>query len=262
MKTYLFIIIISSLLFSFCTKKTSKPIIPREDLVSILIDLQKIDGLLTIYKVRKEYEDYDKKEIYNEVFEQRGYTREQFDTTIKYYSKNKLLEFERIFEEVVDELNRIENQEIIKPSIVDPNENLWNKRPFYKIPKGRNKNKVVFSIPIEANGIYTIKAKIKIYKDDESLNPRIRAYFWHKDTSSEGFRDYFELNLKKTDYYTTYMISRQVPNDKVTHLKGWLLFHDENEEQWVKHAELKDIAVKYTPLKPQQEEIFDEKDEK
>ncbi|MBN2519062.1 MAG: DUF4296 domain-containing protein [Bacteroidales bacterium] len=254
MRIYIYILIPLFLFVSSCLKNSKKFIIPKEDLTTILVEMHKVDGLLNVYKVRREYNDYNKTEIYNEIIEKKGYTREQFDSTVYYYSKFKTNEFEKIFENVIDELNRIENQELIKPSIISPKDNLWNQRSEFTIAKGRNKNKIAFTIPVHGEGMYTIKAKIKLYTDDESVNPRIRAYFWHADSTKEGFRDYYELSLNKNDYFTTYMVSRRVPNNKVTHLKGWLLYHDDQETRdWSKHAEVKDIEVKYTLLrKPEQ----------
>lgn len=83
--------------------------IPREEMVSILVDIHLLDGALQQNRYRRELEIPDTLDVYEHVLENHGYTRAQFDSTLNYYSRDPR-KFERIYQDVMARLNRMETR--------------------------------------------------------------------------------------------------------------------------------------------------------
>jgi len=255
MRFIYFISIVCIVFISACNsdnKKEKLEVIPKEQLIPVLIDMHKVDGALSVYRIRRDYRYYDKEKIYDTVLARHNTTREQFNYSLEYYSED-LEEFEQIFEKVIEELSKLENPEdahsLEEDRFAGSKNNLWNQKDHWFLPQDGIQNQIQFSIPVKEYGRYTVKAKIKLYSDDQSLNPKLRAYFWYDNGSKEGYCDYFYIDLKKTGEFKNYTISRRIRDDNVTHLKGWLIYNDENEEAWEKHAEVKDIQITCRSIK-------------
>lgn len=253
---YLYSIIPIFIFFLFAcnseNKKEKMEVIPKKELIPILVDMHKVDGALSVYRIRREYRFYDKKKIYDVVLAQHNTTREQFNYSLEYYSED-LEEFELIFEKVIEELSKLENpadaQSLGEDKFSSTVENLWDQKDHWFLPQDGVQNQIPFSVPVKEYGRYTVRAKIKLYDDDQSLNPQLKAYFWYDNGSEEGYRDYFYIDLKKTGEFENYTISRRIRDDNVTHLKGWLIYNDENNEAWEKHAEVTDIKIQCRTIK-------------
>ena len=82
-------------------------VIPPEKMVDIIIDIHLTDGVLSVNEVRKKLPRKDSLNYYDVIFENYGYKRSDFDTSIYYYSKN-INKFDQIYEEVLNRLNEME----------------------------------------------------------------------------------------------------------------------------------------------------------
>ncbi|MFC2138812.1 DUF4296 domain-containing protein, partial [Bacteroidota bacterium] len=244
------------LLFVFACKPENKKekmdIIPKQELIPILVDMHKVDGALSVYKIRREYKYYDKKKIYDEVLSQHNTAREQFNYSLEYYSAD-LDEFEFIFEKVIEELSKLEDpadaQSLDEDRFSSSRTNLWNLKENWFLPQDGRQNQIPFSLPVTELGRYTVRAKIKLFSDDQSENPKLVAYFWYDNGSAEGYRDYFEAELRKTGEFENYAISKRLKDDNITHLKGWILYNDLNNDVWEKHAEVTDIRIEFGSIR-------------
>ena len=106
------LVIIALVLFSFACKKGTKVphyVIPKEDMINIIIDIHVTDGLFTVTKVRRELVRNDSLNYYDEIFTNYGYTRKDFDTSVYFYSKN-INEYDKIYQEVLNRLNEMETE--------------------------------------------------------------------------------------------------------------------------------------------------------
>jgi len=105
------LIIILGLVFFSCSNQTKVPeyVIPKDDMIDIILDIHLTDGLFTISKIRKEITSADSLNYYDEVFRNYGYTRADFDTSVYYYSKN-INEYDKIYEEVLNRLNEMDTE--------------------------------------------------------------------------------------------------------------------------------------------------------
>lgn len=105
---------IISLLFLFlysCTQPEQKfqksELIPAKDLVQVLYDLHMADGLLSLSEVRDDYIDMDSLGQYLSILTSHGYSIEQFNNTIEYYSSDPEA-LSKIYEKVIIQLNELE----------------------------------------------------------------------------------------------------------------------------------------------------------
>ena len=78
-------------------------------MIDILVDIHLADGMFTINEVRTDMAQKDSINFYNVIFENHGYTRSDFDTTVYYYSHN-INEYNKIYIEVLNRLNERETK--------------------------------------------------------------------------------------------------------------------------------------------------------
>ncbi|MEA3318099.1 MAG: DUF4296 domain-containing protein, partial [Bacteroidota bacterium] len=104
------ILIVFFILLVGCNKnKTPDYVIPKDDFISILVDMHLLDGMVNESKVRKEILLNDTVNYYSQIFKNYDYTRSDFDTSIYYYSSN-INVYDKIYKEVLNELNQMDTQ--------------------------------------------------------------------------------------------------------------------------------------------------------
>lgn len=103
--------LIASLLFSECIKTSDKipeKIIPEEKLISILVDIHLAAAYITVIKTDSIDEKTKQRLIYDRVLKNHNIDREIFNSTIKYYASTDIKYYNNIYDEVVEELNKIQ----------------------------------------------------------------------------------------------------------------------------------------------------------
>ena len=88
-----------------CNK--DRKIIPRDDMVPILVKIHLMDGAAEISQYNPDIAIPDTLDVYKVVLEDYGYTRSQFDSSLQYYSRD-LKKFDRIYQQVLGRLNKME----------------------------------------------------------------------------------------------------------------------------------------------------------
>ena len=252
MKKYFWFIFILFLISFSCNERGSrihkKETIPPEKLVPIITDIHLADAILGMPTYIKKFPGKDSLSNYQDIFDYHDYTMLEFETTLKYYS-NKPVEFEEIYEEVLDNLSKLESE--IKSQRYDEREtdgpgNLWLERPEWNLPENGPQIKLPFTISINQMGFYIIRVRIKMYEDDRSLNPKVLAYFWYDDGTVEGKKIPFpESRIQKDEKWMYHTISLKTTDPKITHLKGFLLEHDSLDGDWAKHVKIENISIRF-----------------
>ncbi len=90
-----------------CNNDQKKHIIPKDDFTDILVDIHLMDGIMRQPRLRNSLLEKDTTDYYNAILTAHNYSREQFDSTIVYYSKD-IKEFDQIYQDVLSNLNQIE----------------------------------------------------------------------------------------------------------------------------------------------------------
>jgi hypothetical protein len=240
------IIILLSLLLCFAScKKASEAdyLIPRDTFKKILIDFHQVDGYYSMNYGKFNYHN-DTLNFYNQVLAEYGYNRARFDSTYSYYTKHTK-KFDEIYEEIITELQKMEQESYLLRSFeIDTARNLYKGKKRWLLPREGITQKIPFSIAIKDSGKYSITVQLRLLPLDNAKNPRLTAYFWYNDNTKDGFRDYFpKLAYKKTQWFTVYTTSKDRPNKKFTHIKGWILDYDDKHKNSYRFVDLKTIIV-------------------
>lgn len=174
-------------------KPSRKMRIPDDRLAAILTDTYLTAGIMDLFAMRDTWAQRDSIQNYIDVIESHGYTYEQFETTMRYYFMSKPRKLSRIYDRVTGNLLELETELMTQQSAVKPSEkNLWPGKPDYRLPEEFTRDPVWFDIPVDKPGEYILKADIRVFEDDKSLNPRVTVYFSYRDSAGEEKRDYWQ----------------------------------------------------------------------
>jgi hypothetical protein len=247
-KKWSFVVI--TLLISCNTNET----IPEKDMVAILVKIHLIDATTTNSYFQAKYGNKDTIDYYGKTIKSYGYTRSQFDSSLKVYSRNPK-EFDAIYDKVIAELSKIETRitaetQFYEDSIAtDTLKNLWQLKPTWEIPVDGKHTKIDFEIPVVGLGIYTISADVQIFPDDESIQPSMVGYFYFDDkTKTETRKLTTSKVFVKGPKPQNYSIQLDLRNSLVTHLKGSLISHKNTDTTFIKHAQVSNIVIRYKHL--------------
>lgn len=90
-----------------CNNNQKKHIIPKDDFVDILVDIHLMDGIMREPNLRKSLIKNDTIDYYDAILRAHNYSKEQFDSTMIYYSKD-IKEFDNIYQNVLSNLSQME----------------------------------------------------------------------------------------------------------------------------------------------------------
>ncbi len=225
-----------------------KDIIPAETLIPILVDIHLADGILGNHKIMINYPGKDSISNYKKIIESYSYNITELETTLAYYA-DKPDELEEIYEKVIDNLSKLESEIRSQRYSQENNSeplNLWSGKAEWHLPADGKRIKLPFNVPVKQLGSYIIRATIKMYSDDGSEKPAVRAWFWYDDGSDEGKRYLFpESEIKKDGKWKGHTITLEATDPHITHLKGFILDHENKGENWSKHADIRSITIIY-----------------
>lgn len=232
------IVILIFLLSVSCSKRPDY-VLPTNKMVNVLTDLHFADAAGTILNDH----DIDSARIYGWVFRKNKISAAEFDSSLVYYSRHgdKL---DVIYKRVIVNLTKKE-EEIKSARKVESNvEEIYHDKNVYRLPFDGPIEKIPIDVPINEPGRYTISVRLKILQQDQSENPHLTAYFWYGDNTPEGQRQYFEkLSYEKNNKTTTYSVSLRIDDKRYSSIKGFILDHDNKNDNFIKQAEVYSIKV-------------------
>ncbi|MDM8001888.1 MAG: DUF4296 domain-containing protein [Bacteroidota bacterium] len=222
--------------------------IPENDLAAILTDTYITAGMLDLFTMRDTWSKRDSILNYIDVIESHGYTYEQFDATMKYYFTARPRKLSKIYDRVTGNLLEMETVVMTEQNPIDDiAENLWPGKVSYSFPEDFPRDPVWFDLPVEKPGEYVLNADIRIFTDDQSLNPRVTVYFSYPDSTGEERREYWqEFFLEKDGMFRKVQISHRLDSIPGARLRGWLMNHDNQPGKWEKHARVANISIVYS----------------
>ena len=227
-------------------KADKKDLIPPNDMVTLLTDIYLADGLLQVPEVHMQHQMKDTSAIYMEIIENYGYTKPELDKSLNYYFINKPKRLQRIYDQVLARLIEIESEvKAEADQIVEINQNLWPGMLSYSLPETGTTDPVYFEYELADTGSYTLTLSVIVFSDDQTDNPRITLWYWKADTSANGVSvNWEEVPLPKDGMMNYYTLSSSVPDSTFTHLRGWLMNHDQKSGRWEKHARIENIVLR------------------
>ena len=243
-KQLIFLLLATLLLFS-CSKKEEKTHLSKDDFTRILFDIHLTDGVLTSKNIVTRGKEYRPSFYYNSIYKKYNITPDQFDSCVSFYTQNSAI-YEKIYENVIDSLNRMEThfRIALKDSlVVRDTVNLWKGRRSVFLARGHREN-LSFSIPITEMGIYTVRADVKRFKDDQSRNPFLKAYFWKEDSLKKSERIYFDsIPIEHSDDFVRYETQLEYSDSTFKELRGEVITWSNVDSNFTQHIQLKDIII-------------------
>ncbi|MDF1559964.1 MAG: DUF4296 domain-containing protein [Bacteroidales bacterium] len=242
----------SLLMLTACThsgsnKPPAKMLIPENDMVEILTDTYLTAGMLDIPVMRETWAQRDSILNYIDNIKSHGYTLEQFDATLKYFFTDKPKRLSRLYDRVTANLLRLETDVMTEAVPAEPtlSKNLWPGQASYLFPEIFTRDPVWFDIPVETPGEYVLRADIKLFEDDRSLNPRVTVFFSYTDSTGSERRDYWrEVRLLKSGEFMSVETRNMLDTVTGVRIRGWLLNHDNQPGTWEKHARIANISLR------------------
>ena len=248
---FLITALLATMLLQSCNKTQRSGIdpeivIPEEDMVEVLTELYLAEGLLNYPPVRGEYMDKDSTENYSDVISKYGYTKMRVDSSMKFYFIDRPDTYEDIYNRVIENLSGMEAdviQEISnKPDVASE---LWEGDRTYRLPDYGVASPIEFSVRTEGLGMYVFRARITLYKDDQSIDPRTEIWFWFEDEQGKEHRIPWEITkLEKSGRPKIINMARSLDDPRVTHIQGKILNHNPQSGHWEKHAIITNISLK------------------
>ncbi|HDP75562.1 MAG TPA: DUF4296 domain-containing protein [Bacteroidales bacterium] len=252
MKKTTFLIFVPVTALLSCTKNY---IIPERDMVKILTKIFITDGVTSTPPHNILY-GHDTIDYYEPILKSYGYTTAQFDSSVKYYSRNTE-KFDIIFDKVVMELTRMKDklEEASKNDTLDINSdssgNLWPHKTRWNMAIDYSINPSLgFDIPVVEFGDYTISFDAQFFPDDEGVNVRHYIFFYFDDGTPIGVRENpIFATYPKDGNVHSYSYKLTLTNNQITHLKGWLYDCGNSNSTFKRNAIFNNIKVTYSPKK-------------
>lgn len=246
----IFFIFATILALLSCTKDY---IIPEKDMVKILTKIFITDGVTSTPPHNILY-GHDTIDYYEPILKSYGYTTAQFDSSVKYYSRNTE-KFDIIFDKVVMELTRMRDklEETSKSGTLDNNsdssDNLWPHKTRWNMAIEYSSNPSLgFDIPVVDLGDYTISFNAQFFPDDEGVNVRHYIFFFFDDGTPIGVRENaIFATYEKDGNVRTYSYKLSLTNKQITHLKGWLYDCGNSTQTFKRNAIFSNLKVTYSP---------------
>lgn len=248
---------ISVLLFSCSKEKKNAPKLNEETFTKMLIDIHIADGTLTSQNIYRAGKNYRPSYYYNSIYEKYGVEPAEFDSCVAYYAHDTK-NFTKIYDKVIDSLNRLETKyriDIKNAKLEQDTINLWKRKDHWIVPKD-GRPRFSFNIPVKQTGIYTVTADIRILKNDQTENPVMEAYFWKRDTTNGPQKVNFNPKIiTKDSIFNTYTIQLEYPDTIYTELRGNLFKWDNKASAFTQAYEIKNIKIYNPEIKPDTTEI-------
>jgi hypothetical protein len=244
MRTISFLFGLTLLLFACKNRNsTEKNLTPAETFRDVLVEIHTVDGLYSQFFGFYVHHT-DTLNSYNDIFKKYGYTKMQFDSTFKYYTRHAP-ELDKIYEDVITDLNKTQQDLFqLQTFETDTNKNLYKGKRSWHLPLHGRYNKIPFSIPLRKKDtvMYSILAQIRFMDYDATNAPHLTAYFWADNGTKEGKRDYFrKVEYRKSKRFVIYQ-SNHKPNDSTyTHLKGYIVDTDDDKD--FRHLDVKRFII-------------------
>lgn len=245
MAKWIFSILTFVLLLS-CKNSDSNRLIPRKDLVPLLVDLHVTDAIAVNTTISDQFGKLDSTLLYGTVMDKHGYTKDELFTTLNYYT-NKPQTLMEIYDEVFALLSASSEEAKAEYHMYSSGgtSHLWRpKKNRFEIESDTAQYPVFDSIPIDSMGTYIINLSIKLNREDESVNPVCVAYFYNPENDYPENHQYFKkIELHKSKYPRELFLIQDLNDSSLTHLRIIPVFFENSDSSFYKSMVMYDIKL-------------------
>jgi hypothetical protein len=228
-KKILIILVISLAGLSCSSRKSDidrSNIVPRDKLIEMITDLYLTDGLMVQPRVRDWYTLSDTLGAYKDVIESYGYTKEDFERTMRFYFIKKPKHLVRIYDQALAKLSEMESrtdQELFQ--LQAKIANIWNGKDLYAFPDPSDS--LTFDLRLPYPTTYAIHLTVTLYPGDNPVNPRMTAFTCHHDSLENGTRNYINtVNYISDGHSHSYKFLIRDPQRNRLRFAGKLIDYD------------------------------------
>jgi hypothetical protein len=222
-----------------------KDIIPQGKLTDIITDLYLTDGLLMIPLVQQWYEAKDSVSAYNDVLSSHGYTKEDFDRTIRFYFIKKPKNLMKIYEQSLARLSEMESRYAQEVARIDAKlSNLWTGKERYSSGGPIPSDSTAFDVKLKITATYKLKFTATVFPGDETAMHKPVIYACHPDSATDGKRKYVKTFSYLKDGLPHEYVYQINPDISKLRLMG-NFFDPGNNPNAAKHFIIEDISLTY-----------------
>lgn len=236
------LLIVGSLCLAACR---NNGIIPENDMVRVLTKVYINEGLML---------EIDRSNVpdnmlfYEPIVEQLGYTREQFDSSVRYYSYHPEI-LDRIYDEVISDLTQIETRiaEAIEHQ-AEVNSRLWPMASNLTLQQADSMGNphLQFEVPTTRRGLYTLSFSLQRFADDNTESPRLDAALYTADGQQFSYREH---TYAIEDTARSMSFSFECTDSSINSLRGHLYLHSTTDSTPThRHAQFSNITLRYEPM--------------
>lgn len=241
---YFAVFLLVSVAFIACESKPDG-VLGDEKMVQVLTDIHITDAILNEKRIFDKNIKDTMSSYYDHVWVKNNISYQHFKTSINYYTRNTT-ELNIIYDSVISRLIHMRDSvrdrdqvELVKEGY---KMNLWSQKSEWSIPDDGHDNMIFYKIITNNHGVYTLKAKIRMYPDDGSTVPRITVVAYYDDETYDASYDY---GVVKDGQWHDHEAKVRTNEGKVLNrIAGWVLDH--SQLQGHKHADIKDIELIYS----------------
>lgn len=230
-------LILSSTFFIFSCSSENGDSLSKDKFADVLTDLYLADGMVESGGAEALIKKAD---VYAYIYSKHGISKEQFSTTVSNYMEDTE-GFVNLNKEVTARLKAISDQ--VSPNTLSYGlnvHNLWNQKTTWSLPEDGSTTAIPFKIDPVGQGVYTFTAVVRVFPDDQSLNPKMTCKITYADNTSDIKSVEIEKNgvaVEKTIALVTN------PTKQVVSISGWIL--DYSEDPKPRHAIVNNISIKF-----------------
>lgn len=237
-------IIILAIIFATSCGKEAKAPLGEKEFTKLLIDVHLTDAVLGVegYRNVRGKEEYQK--YYNYLFNKHGVSPEVFDSCVVFYSKN-LANYEKIYQVVVDSLNRLKSRydKDLSYKLKRDTLNLWNLKKEYSFPAD-SANMIEAQVPFSEVGMYNLSLKIKLLEGDKGENNRITGFFVKKTKmGKDSIIPFDTIKIYSDTVWRYYKLHKFAEDTNYTNLHFKILDCDNLDSLTNRRVEVKSIKL-------------------
>jgi hypothetical protein len=248
-KILLTLIILTFIPFSCSRRKNEaerKDVIPQNKMTDIITDLYITDGLLVMPIVHQWYDTkQDTLSAYKDVIRSHGYTKEEFDKTLRFYFIKKPKQLMKMYEQALARLSEMEtryDQEATQLQL--KLSNYWNGPQILASP-GNGADSSSFNIKLDFWNVYYLAFTVTVFPDDQAVNPKPLIYTCNSDSINSGTRFYVKT-LRYIKDGRPHRYQYQINDPARTRLRFMGdLFDSGNNPSLQKHFIIENISLTY-----------------
>lgn len=228
-----------------------KNLIPEEELIPILTDLYLTDGILSIPKIRLQFQQADSLAPYKDIIARYGYDKETMDRTMRFYFVRKPKKLIRIYDRVLSNLSEMESKyQNQMPAVEQKRGDLWAGKDFYHIAGQAEPDSLNLSTLVRRQGKYTLQFTLTIFPDDRIPDPSMGLYFCSPDSLATGKRYYYEsFPYFRDGRPHRYIADLPLKTSEPMVLRGWFLDMEGFSSDIPVHQIVEDISLTYSILR-------------